>query len=186
MRHPTVPALEGTVPDLIFDGFDGLIGVLVKGGFAYVAVVVMLRWAGLRTLSKMNSYDFVVTIALGSVLASVIMSSQVSIAEGLVGMGVLIALQLGVTWFWSRWRHLHDAATACPTLLLQHGNMIEPALRDTRVTPAEVRAALRSAGMHSLEQAQAVVLEADGSLSVLAVGDQRGESTLQGVRRVAP
>ena len=181
-----MPALEGIVPDFIFDGTDGLIATLVKGAVAYVAIVFMLRWAGLRTLSKMNSYDFVVTIALGSVLASIIMSTQVSIVEGLVGMGVLIVFQFAVTWLWSRWRSLHDAATAPPTLLLHQGKMLEPALRDTRVTPAEVRAALRSAGMRGLDQAEAVVLEADGSLSVLPTGDQHGESTLQGVRRVTP
>jgi len=174
------------MPDFIYDGYDGLVATLVKGVFAYVAIVLMLRWAGLRTLSKMNSYDFVVTIALGSVLASVIMSTQVSILEGLVGMGVLVTIQYGVTWIWSRWHDVHNAATAPPTLLLHRGVMLEAALQATRVTPAEVRAALRAAGMRDLAQAEAVVLEADGSLSVLPSGDQHGESTLEGVRRVQP
>jgi len=76
---------------------------------AYAALVLMLRVSGKRTLSKMNAFDFVVTIALGSTLASLLLSKDVPLAEGLLALGLLISLQWVVAWMAIRftgWRML--------------------------------------------------------------------------------
>lgn len=68
------------------------------GVLSYTALVVLLRTSGKRTLSKMDAFDFVVTIALGSTLASVMLSKNTSWAQGVVAFGLLITLQYAVTW----------------------------------------------------------------------------------------
>ena len=70
-----------------------LVRVLIIGILAYVALVIILRLSGKRTLSAMNAFAFIVTVALGSTLASVITSRDVSLAEGVLALGILVGLQ---------------------------------------------------------------------------------------------
>jgi uncharacterized membrane protein YcaP (DUF421 family) len=65
---------------------------------AYVVLVVFLRLSGLRTLSKLNAFDLVVTVALGSTLATVLLTKDVALADGALAFALLIALQFVVTW----------------------------------------------------------------------------------------
>ena len=83
---------------IFFSGWDSLLRTLVVGVLAYAALVVILRASGNRTLSKMNAFDFVVTIALGSTLATVLLSKSVALAEGVFALALLVALQFAVTW----------------------------------------------------------------------------------------
>ena len=86
------------MPDFIFDGWSGLGRVALSAALAYLALVVFLRFSGKRTLTKLNAFDLVVTIALGSVLASVITSRSVPLAEGVFALFLLIFFQFLVTW----------------------------------------------------------------------------------------
>lgn len=170
-----------------FDSWSGLGRVLVVGVCAYAALVLMLRISGKRTLSKMNAFDFVVTVALGSTLATVFLSKDVALAEGLLAFALLIALQWTVAWLALRsagWRKLIKSE---PRLLAWRGQLNEAALRDERITAGEVNAALRSSGVAALAEVEAVVLETDGSVSVIRSGSaERDPTALRSVRGFLP
>jgi len=153
---------------LFYDNSTGLLRVFVVGVLAYVALVVMLRVSGNRTLSKMNAFDFVVTIALGSTLSSIIISKDVALAEGVLALALLIGLQYIVTWLSVRSSQIHRLVKSEPELVLYEGNMLPDAMRRARVTNAEVLAAIRENGTASQEQIAAVVLETDGTFSVVS------------------
>lgn len=152
---------------MFFNEWFGLLRVLVVGTLAYAALVVLLRTTGKRTLSKMNAFDFVVTVALGSTLATVLLSKDVALAEGVLAFAVLIVLQLVVAWLSARSPRFRTLVKAEPRLLLHRGEILNDALRRERVAPEEVMAAVRSSGYGSLEQVAAVVLETDGTFSVI-------------------
>ncbi len=84
--------------DMIFDSWYGILRVLVVGPLAYVSLVLILRMLGKRTLAKLNAFDLVITIALGSTFATVLLSKSVPLAERVVSMLVLVALQYAVAW----------------------------------------------------------------------------------------
>lgn len=153
---------------MIFDGWWDLVRVLVVGTLAYVALVLLLRVSGKRTLSKMNAFDFIVTVALGSTLATVLLSKDVTLVEGVTALGLLILLQFVVTWLSVRSDLVRRLAKAEPTLLFHRGQFLTGAMRRQRVTEAEIRAAVRNQGIASLAAVAAVVLETDGSLNVLS------------------
>jgi uncharacterized membrane protein YcaP (DUF421 family) len=157
---------------MFFDGFGDLVRVFVVGSLAYFALLLSLRTSGKRTLSQLNAFDLVVTVALGSTLATVLLSSEVSLSEGLVALFLLIALQYSIAWLSVRSSTIAEFVKAEPTLLLYQGNMLESAMRQERVTTSEVQAAVRAQGLASPDQAFAVVLETNGNLSVIteAVG----------------
>lgn len=152
---------------MLFESWHGLLRTLIVGVLAYVGLVIFLRVSGKRTLAKLNAFDLVVTVALGSTLATMILSRDVALFEGMLGLAVLIGLQFAVTWTSVRLPWVKRAVRSEPTLLLHRGRILEQALRAQRVTQSELFAAIRGAGVASLELIEAVVLETDGSFSVV-------------------
>ncbi|SFV14443.1 MULTISPECIES: YetF domain-containing protein [unclassified Methylobacterium] len=152
---------------MLFDSWTGLGRVLLVGPLAYLALVAILRISGKRTLTKLNAFDLVVTVALGSTLATVLLSKSVALAEGVLAMGVLVFFQFAITWLAVRVSWVDGLIKSEPTLLVHNGLFLEQALRAQRVTKDEVFSALRSSGAGDLAIVDAVVLETDGSMSVL-------------------
>jgi uncharacterized membrane protein YcaP (DUF421 family) len=157
---------------MFFDNPHGLLRVALVSILAYGWLVLVLRVAGKRSLSKLNAFDFVVTIALGSTLATVVLGKDVSLAEGALAFLMLALLQwlvsrmsIGSHWF-SR------LARSRPRLLVENGVYRSAAMIDERVTADELDAAIRKAGIGRIEDVAAVVLETDGSLSVIRRADE--------------
>ena len=158
---------------MFFDSWTELVRVVVVGVLAYVALLLLLRISGKRTLSKMNAFDLVVTIALGSSLATVLLSKDVALVEGIIAFALLIGLQFIITWWSVRSSTVRTLVKAEPRLLFYQGEFLRPAMRRERVTMGEVLAAVRGQRFTSLEQVEAVVLETDGSFSVLGRAKER-------------
>ncbi len=157
-----------------FDSWSEIARTAAVGSAAYVALIAILRISGKRTLAKLNAFDFVVTVALGSTLATILLSSDVSWTEGAMALMVLAALQYLAAAVSSRVRPVRAVMTAAPTLLLNNGKLLDDALAAQRVTAAQVRQAIRGSGAGDMTAVAAVVLESDGSMSVItsaSVGD---------------
>lgn len=170
------------VASTFFDGWSDLWQLAVLGVLAYVALVLVLRVSGKRTLAKLNAFDLVVTVALGSTLATSVLSSEVSVSEGVAAFAVLVGAQFVVSAASVRWAAVRRSAKSEPTLLLEDGRLLERRLRGNRVAVEEVRQAVRSAGVGGLESVAAVVLETDGTLSVIPRSALGSGSALEDVR----
>jgi uncharacterized membrane protein YcaP (DUF421 family) len=152
---------------MIFESWSGLGRVLLVGMLAYGALVMILRISGKRTLTKLNAFDLVVTVALGSTLATVLLSKDVALAEGVLAMGLLVFMQFAITWLSVRSPRFQTFVKSEPTLILRQGQFLDGALRAQRITRAEVMAALRLEGVADASQVAAVILETDGSIAVI-------------------
>ena len=156
---------------MFFNGWFGLLRVVVVGTLAYGILIGMLRLSGKRTLAKMNAFDLVVTVSLGSTLATTLLSKDVALAEGATSFGLLILLQFMVAYFSVRSERFQNWVSSEPTLLVRRGRYLREAMRRERVTEEDVLAALRAEGKSSLAQAEAVVLESDGSFTMISGGN---------------
>lgn len=151
-----------------------ILRILLVGVAAWATLVVLLRVSGKRTLGKLSAFDFVTTVAIGSVLATAVIDPQTTWLAALTAMAVLVGAQFVVaqvtTWLpRGRW-----FVNASPALVVRQGRVLEEELRRVRLTRGELDQALRSGGQGSVTQVAAVVLEPDGSLSVIprsALGD---------------
>lgn len=170
---------------MFFDSWYDLWRIFVVGILAYVGLVSLLRVTGKRTLSKMNAFDLVVTVALGSTLATVLLSSDVALVEGLLAFALLCGLQYAVATASVHSERFQSIIKAKPSLLFHDGRFIGPMLREERVTEEEILAAVRSQGHVDLDKVLAVVLETDGSFSVLTGSGAPASSALRTVRREA-
>ncbi|WFE39862.1 YetF domain-containing protein [Micromonospora sp. WMMD998] len=144
-----------------------LLRLLVVALLVYPLLVVILRVSGKRTLSKLNAFDFVVTVALGSTLATILLSRDVSLVEGALALALLVGLQYAVALLAVRWPPSQRLLKARPTLLLRDGRLRHETMRSVRVAESEIRQAARSQGTGDLGDLAAVVLETDGSLSII-------------------
>ncbi|MFO6446048.1 DUF421 domain-containing protein [Erythrobacter sp. NE805] len=167
---------------MLFDDWQGLIRVLVISVLAYGSLVAVLRFAGKRALAKLNAFDLVVTVALGSTLATVLLKSDIAFVEGLAAFAMLAVLQWIVARLSVAWPGFRKLVRSQPRLLLEDGAYLFQAMADERLTEDEVDAAIRAAGIGRREEVAAVVLETDGSLSVIR-GFAEPLTTLTGVRR---
>jgi len=170
---------------MFFDTWSQIGRVVVAGASAYVALVTIVRLSGKRTLAKLNAFDLVVTIALGSTLATIALSSDVAILEGVAAFASFVALQFVVAWLSTRWSAVRRAVRSEPVVLLRDGEFDERAMATERVTRDEVRQSVRSSGVGGLELVAAVVLETDGTLSVVT-SQQAGSRSALGSMAPSP
>ena len=152
---------------MFFDSLEGLLRVVVVSILAYSWLILVLRLAGKRSLSKLNAFDLVVTVALGSILATVLLSNDVAFIEGVVAVFMLALLQWLVSRLSVSSRRFSHLVRSEPRLLLENGCYREVAMAEERVTIDEVDAAIRNAGIGRIQEVAAVVLETDGSMSVI-------------------
>jgi uncharacterized membrane protein YcaP (DUF421 family) len=164
-----------------FDSSSDVLRILLVGSAAYTTLVIVLRISGKRTLSQLNAFDFVVTVALGSILATILLSSDVSWVEGVAAFGLIAILQFLVAWVSARFPRARTVFTSRPVVLLEDGTLRHEALRANRLAESEIRQAVRSSGSGDLTSIAAVVLETDGTLSVIPATNMGNRSALADV-----
>jgi uncharacterized membrane protein YcaP (DUF421 family) len=131
----------------------------------FAVVIVATRITGLRSFSKMSAFDFAMTVAVGSLIATVSIT-QASLLTGVVGVAVLYGIQLAVATL-RRSETFSRVVDNQPTLLMVDGELIPENLRAARVTEDDLMAKLREANVLRFEQVRAVVLETTGDVTVL-------------------
>jgi uncharacterized membrane protein YcaP (DUF421 family) len=169
-------------PIFFFEGWTPVLRILLVGSIAYVSLLVMLRVAGKRTIAKMNVFDFVMTVAIGSTLANVLTTAQFSLVDAFAAFVVLIGLQFVFAWAAAHSHRVERLLNGRPELLFYRGHFRLDTMRRERVTEEEVRAAIRAAGAPRLEEVDAVVLETDGVFSVLRGMEDGAATALADVR----
>jgi len=161
---------------MFWESWESIVRIVIVAVLIYIALVAMLRVSGKRTLSKMNMFDFIITIALGSTFATIIVSEEVSFAEGLAAAGTLIFSQFVVTNLSTRSQWFRNLVKGEPALLYYNHQYMEKTMMKERVSKEEVHQAMRKSGLLKLDQVFAVVLETDGTMTAIPNTDQLPEA----------
>lgn len=151
----------------------------------YATLVILTRLAGLRSFSKLSSFDFAVTVSIGSVLASAILSANPPVVRAAAALASLYAIQIGVATARRRWSFVSRVVDNRPLLLMAGRHVIEDNLKIAKVTRDDLRAKLREANVLSLDEVRAVIMESTGDVSVLhgpVGGRDLDPEVLEGVR----
>lgn len=167
----------------MFENMNPFLETIIVGTIAYIAIVFMLRISGKRTLAKWNSFDFVVTIAFGSVLASIMLTTDDKFGKGILSFALLVLFQYIITWISVRSSIIQKLIKSEPALLLYRGEIQREVMKKERIAEGEILAALRTSGVSAIEDADAVILETDGSFSVINNIDDSSGSALKDVRQ---
>ena len=168
--------------DWIFDSWGSLARIATLAGLTYAVVLLLLRISGNRTLAKTAAFDQVVSVALGSTLATVILSKDTRLTDGATAFVMLIVLQFVVATLILRSRFFQKLVISDPTVLVQDGRLREDDLRRVRLVESDVHSALRKAGVGRVEDAALVVLESDGTFGVVPAEHGRPPDVTAGIR----
>ncbi len=164
---------------------DALLATVLSAIGIYVVLIVLVRLVGLRSFSKMTSVDFAMTVAMGSVLASTILTNSPSLPQAAVALCSLFGIQFVVALLRKRTDVAEDVVDNEPVVIMTPDGMRRDVMREERVTENDVWAKLREANVIDPSEVRAVVLETTGDISVLH-GDPGGRSlhpcVLRGVR----
>lgn len=160
---------------IFFDGWQGVIRILVSAPVIYIAIIVFIRFSGKRSTSQMNNFDWIVTVALGSLVGSGIILKDITVIDCLTAVGMLLLLQ----WVLTKWIfHSDEVANivkAEPVLLVADGQLLNSSMRRERVTKSEIFSAVRNAGYVDLRDVRWVILETDATMNVVPVDTLEGD-----------
>ena len=154
---------------------------VVVGTLTYISIITILRISGKRTLAKMNAFDFVITVALGSAYGRILTAKQVSLAEAITTFALLAILQFVVSKLENKSKWFYQLVTSQPTLLYYRGQFMESAMRKQRVRKDSLLGTVRQNKFSSLEQVEAIILETDGSFSVLRKQEDTDQTTYKSI-----
>ncbi|APG46532.1 DUF421 domain-containing protein [Phaeobacter porticola] len=153
--------VEETLPDLFLRS-------VFLSSIAIAWVICAVRLIGLRAFSKMTAFDFVVTVAIGSLLAGAAQAtSWTAFGQATLSIAMLLCVQYGVARLRQSSQRFKAAVQNTPVMLMRDGEILYDALRTTRVTEGDLLAKLREANVLALSEVRAVVLETTGDISVL-------------------
>lgn len=141
--------------------------IVIIGVLIYLYLIVILRTFGKRTLSKMNAFDFIITLAIGSTFSTIIINKSISLIEGMVALTLLALLQYIVAFSMTKSTAIQKIFRSKPALLYFNGHFLEETMQKERITHEEIHQFVRLQGHGDYSKVEAVILETDGSLSIL-------------------
>lgn len=151
---------------IFFDDWKSLQDIALCSLCAFLTVFTLVRLSGKRTLAKLNAFDFIVTVTLGSTLSSMILA-KVTIVEGTIALAIIILMQYIMAWLSKSSKILEKVINCNPTLLYYNGVFLEDAMKKEGITKEEIHAEIRLYRMERLDEVMAVVLELNGEISVI-------------------
>lgn len=151
----------------LFASWDSVGITAISVFIMYTIIVVLVRIFGLRSFAKMSSFDFASTVAIGSILASVILNASQSIVQGIVALAVILLYQQLFSGFKRRNNAFENAVENNPTYLMIGERIMDDNLTRCGVTESDLMAKLREANVLQLSEVKCVVFETTGDISVL-------------------
>ncbi|WP_234568333.1 DUF421 domain-containing protein [Rhodohalobacter sp. 614A] len=154
--------------------FSSVIMVVISTFGIYFALILFTRIAGVRTFSKMSSFDFAVTVAIGSLIASTVLTKNPPLFQSIAAMGTLFIIQITIAGF-RETSLVRNVVDNKPILLMKGTRMLEGNMRKAKVTRNDLLGKLREANVTQFNQIKAVVMETTGDISVLHHNDEAHE-----------
>lgn len=152
---------------LFFDNIDKLGRIVLTTVMVYVLIVLVTKVSGKRSTSQLNNFDWVVTVMIGSLGASTILLKNIPFIEGASSILVLYLLQFLVTKYASISPQFSSFILSEPRIVFYQGQFLPDAMRDERLTRQEIECAMRSDGVNSFDDVEAIVFESDAKLTII-------------------
>lgn len=166
--------------DIFFKDWKSIGHVVLATVIAFITLFFFLRISGKRTLAKLNAFDFVVTVALGSTL-SYMMLAMVPLLEGSIVLFLIITLQYIFAWTARSSKKMEKLLNAVPSLIYYDGKFIEKAMAKEAITKGEIFAVIRNSGIDQIKDVKAVVMELNGQITVVRKSNESGSSSLDDI-----
>lgn len=179
-----IPIMDKTI--FFWDGMEPVYRILVVGTLGYIALVMILKISGKRTLAKMNAFDFIITVTIGSAFGRVLTAKSVGVVEAIIAFALLAFLQYIFAVLELRSKLFKKLVTNSPALLYYKGEFHERNLKEARLSKDELLGAARKKGYGTLKNVDVIILESDASFSIIGESKDGDGSTYHSVIKETP
>lgn len=152
---------------IFFDSIDKLGRIVLTALLVYILIILVTKISGKRSTSQLNNFDWIVTVMIGSLGASTILLENIPFIEGAASIVVLYVLQFLVTKYASISPQFSSVILSEPRIVFYQGQYLPDAMRAERLTRQELECAMRSEGVSSLNDIEAIVFESDAKLTII-------------------
>lgn len=146
--------------------------LVLRGAAVYVAMLVLVRLSGKRTVGEFTPFDLVLVVLLGESVGGALIGEDMSLPGGLIVAAVLIGLNWLVGFLSARLPLLDRIVEGQPVLVARDGEVFRDVLRRESISMAEFEAGMRAAGCPGVDEIQVAVLEPNGHISVICRGSR--------------
>ena len=169
----------------IFADSERNLSIIASSLYFYVLVVALVRLMGKRTTAQMNNFDWIINVAVGSLVASGILFKNVPVMGATAAILTIAICQWLLPWLSIRTKAVEQVVKAAPALLVHEGAYLRGAMRSERISQSELDAAIRQKGYGSLSEIYCAILESDGKISIISAEQQQksGAELVEDVRR---
>jgi uncharacterized membrane protein YcaP (DUF421 family) len=143
-----------------------LFELVLRGSVMYLLIFVAMR-VFRRETGALSTADLLVVVLVADAAQNAMASEYHSLTEGAILVGTIFAWNYGLDWLAYRFPRLHRLLKSPPLLLIENGRLQRRNLRAEMLTPADLAAQLREAGVENFAEIKRCYLEADGHLSVI-------------------
>lgn len=160
-----------SLKDWVLVAPEKILFIAISVALTYIALIVLTRISGIRSFSKMSGFDFAVTVAIGSIFASVIMAKSPSVLQGIAVLALLFACQIGFATLRAKVPTIISVTDNSPRLIMIGREIQTDQLEKAKMTKSDLYAKLREANVINLSEVKAVIAETTGDVSVLHGSD---------------
>jgi uncharacterized membrane protein YcaP (DUF421 family) len=144
-----------------------LLDVAARSAVVYLALLVGLRITGKRQVGQFTPFDLLLLLLLANSVQNAMVGPNESLIGGLVAASTLLALNGAVAAISWRTKGAAKIFEGMPTILIRHGEVLEPNLVKEGISREDLLRALREHGIDNPELVRSAILEVDGAISVL-------------------
>jgi uncharacterized membrane protein YcaP (DUF421 family) len=140
---------------------------VLRVAFVFVWVLAAFRLLGKRELGKLSPFELVVLLLIPEIFSDALVGEDYSMTGAVIGAGTLLTLVFLVSLLSHRFPGVEGVVEGDPTVLVRDGAFCERSMNRVHVSPDEVFAQMRMAGVERLEEVRWAILEADGKISIV-------------------
>jgi uncharacterized membrane protein YcaP (DUF421 family) len=141
---------------------------VLRAATMYVALMVLFKIAGRRSLAELTTFDFVLLMMIGEATQQALLGDDFSVTNSILVIVTLIAIDVGLSLFKQRSVWVARLIDGEPTIIVENGKLLRQRLRHARLVEADVMEAARSSqGIEKLEEIKFAVIERNGKISVI-------------------
>jgi len=145
----------------------------LRATFTYLYLLILTKIMGQREIGKLGLFDFIISVTMGSVSAGVLSNSQTALRNILITVGTLALWQIVISYISLKSGKIRRVVEEEPIILVQNGQLLENAMKKTRVNIDDLMSLLRQKNYFNLHQIEFAVLEPNGKISVLPKSQNR-------------
>ena len=158
-----------------------VLDLVIRSTVIYAVFFVALRLFGKREIGQFTLFDLALVLLVANAIQPAITGPDDSLTGGLIVVATLFLLNRGVAILRVRSPFVRRLLEYGPSVVGRDGAWLLPELVHQGLDLIDVDAALREHGLDSVGKMKLATLEADGSISIVAV--ESGTGAVEATRR---